>query len=141
MLKKIVIAFDGSQEAYKALDFALKLTKECPLKEREIIVLSVAQPPEPADIIEVKAVIDNAIEYYKREYEKINEIAKDFGIQIKTKILVGHPADQIVRYASENNVDLIVIGQRGLSKIERWLLGSVSRRVATYATCPVVIVK
>ncbi len=33
------------------------------------------------------------------------------------------------------------MGQRGMSKIERWLLGSVSRRVATYATCPVVIVK
>ncbi len=141
MWKKILVAFDGSQEAYKALDFALKLTKECPAKEREIIVLSVAQPPEPADISEVKAVIDSATEYYKREYEKINSIAKENGIQVKTEIIVGHPADQIVRYATENSVDLIVMGQRGLSKIERWLLGSVSRRVATYATCPVVIVK
>jgi len=141
MLKKILVAFDGSQESYKAFDFALKLSKECPSKEREIFILSVAQPPEPADIVEVKAVIDSASEYYKKEFEKIFSIAKEHGVEVKTDIVAGHPADQIVRYASENGFDIIIMGQRGMSKIERWLLGSVSRRVATYATCPVVIVK
>ena len=141
MLKKILVAFDGSQEAYNALKFALQLARECPLHDREIVVLSVAQPPEPAEISEVKAVIESATEYYKKEYEKINSIVKEYGLEVKTEIAVGHPAEQIIRYAAENNIDLIVIGQRELSKIERWLLGSVSRRVATYATCPVVIVK
>lgn len=141
MLKKILVAFDGSQESYKAFDFALKLSKECPEKEREIVLLSVAQPPEPADIVEVKAVIDSATEYYKKEFEKIFSIAKEYEVKIKTDIVAGHPADQIVRYASENDFDIIIMGQRGMSKIERWLLGSVSRRVATHATCPVVIVK
>ncbi|GAB5047196.1 universal stress protein [Thermodesulfovibrio sp. TK110] len=141
MLKKILVAFDGSQESYKAFDFALKLSKECPAEQRQITILSVAQPPEPADIIEVKAVIDSATEYYKKEFEKIFLIAKEYDIEINTEIVAGHPADQIVRYASENGFDIIIMGQRGMSKIERWLLGSVSRRVATYATCPVVIVK
>jgi len=141
MLKKILVAFDGSQESYKAYDFALRLSKECPSKEREITVLSVAQPPEPADITEIKAVLDSATEYYKKEFKKVFSIAKDNGIEVKTDIVAGHPADQIVRYAAENGFDMIVMGQRGMSKIERWLLGSVSRRVATYATCPVVIVK
>ncbi len=141
MLKKILVAFDGSQEACRAFEFALKLSKECQAKEREILVLSVSQPPEPADIVEVKAVIDSATEYYKKEFEKLQTLAKDYNVQIKTEIVVGHPADQIVRYAAENQVDIIIMGQRGMSKIERWLLGSVSRRVATYATCPVTIVK
>lgn len=141
MLKKILVAFDGSQESYKAFDFVLNLSKECPAQERQILILSVAQPPEPADIVEIKAVIDSATEYYKKKFEKIFSIAREYGIEVKTDIVVGHPADQIVRYASENAFDVIVMGQRGMSKIERWLLGSVSRRVATYATCPVVIVK
>ncbi|MDI1471748.1 MAG: universal stress protein [Thermodesulfovibrio sp.] len=141
MLKRILVAFDGSQESYKAFDFALNLSKECSSKERKITVLSVAQPPEPADIVEIKAVIDSATEYYKKEFEKVFLVAKEHGIEVRTDIVVGHPADQIVRYATENGFDMIVIGQRGMSKIERWLLGSVSRRVATYTTCPVVIVK
>lgn len=141
MLKKILVAFDGSEESVKAFNFALSLISEFSSKEKEVVLLSVAQPPEPAEIVEVKAVIDSATEYYKKQFEKILPIAKSHQVEVKTEIIVGHPADQIVRYAAENGFDMIIMGQRGMSKIERWLLGSVSRRVATYATCPVVIVK
>ncbi|ACI20248.1 MULTISPECIES: universal stress protein [Thermodesulfovibrio] len=141
MLKKILVAFDGSEESVKAFNFALSLVDEFASKDKEILLLSVAQPPEHGEIVETKAVIDSATEYYKREFEKILPIAKAHSVEVKTDIAVGHPADQIVRYASENGFDMIIMGQRGMSKIERWLLGSVSRRVATYATCPVVIVK
>jgi nucleotide-binding universal stress UspA family protein len=71
----------------------------------------------------------------------LREKAKERGMEIKTEIAVGHPADQIVRYAKEKSADMIVIGQKGKSKIESWLLGSVSKRVATYAPCTVTIVK
>lgn len=141
MLKKILVAFDGSEESYKAFNFAMKLLDEFVSKDKEIVILSVAQPPEHAEIVEAKAVIDSATDYYKKEFEKILSIARKHNTEIKTDIAVGHPADQIVRYAEENDFDMIIMGQRGMSKIERWLLGSVSRRVATHATCPVVIVK
>lgn len=141
MLKKILVAFDGSEESTKAFEFALKLLDEFKSKDKELVILSVAQPPEQADIVEVKAVIDSATEYYKREFEKILKLSEVHNVQVKTDIAVGHPADQIVRYATENSFDMIIMGQRGMSKIERWLLGSISRRVVTYAQCPVVIVK
>lgn len=141
MLKKILVAFDGSEESYKAFNFAMQLLDEFASKDKEIVVLSIAQPPEHAEIVETKAVIDSATEYYKKEFEKILSMAKAHAVEVKTDIAVGHPADQIVRYAAENSFDLIIMGQRGMSKIERWLLGSVSRRVATHATRPVVIVK
>jgi nucleotide-binding universal stress UspA family protein len=67
--------------------------------------------------------------------------AGERNMEIKTEVIVGHPADQIVRYAKEKNSDMIVIGQKGKSKIENWLLGSVSKRAATYAPCTVTIVK
>lgn len=141
MFKKFLVAFDGSEESIKAFNFALNLVKEFASKDKEILLLSVAQPPEHGEIVETKAVIDSATEYYKKEFEKILSIAKAHAVDVKTDIAVGHPADQIVRYAAENSFDMIIMGQRGMSKIERWLLGSVSRRVATHATCPVVIVK
>lgn len=139
-MNKILVAFDGSPKAYDAFDHALKLAAICNTKP-EITVLSVAQPPEPIDIVEVDAVIDAATEHYKRLFKGLKEKAKQKNIEIKTEIAIGHPAEQIVRYAKENSCDQIIMGHKGKSKIESWLLGSVSKRVSTYSTCTVTIVK
>jgi len=141
MLKKILVAFDGSQQSYKAFDFALEMTKLCPGAAPEVMVISVAQPPEPADIVEVDAIIDSATQHYEGLFKDLKEKAKEKNMEIKTEVVVGHPADQIVRYSAENRCDVIILGQRGKSKIESWLLGSVSKRVASYAPCTVTIVK
>jgi nucleotide-binding universal stress UspA family protein len=141
MLRKILVAFDGSQQSYEAFDFALETSTLCPGAAPEIIVLSVAQPPEPIDIVEMDAVIDSATQHYEELFKGLKEKAKEKNLEIKTEIAVGHPADQIVRHAAEKECDMIVIGQRGKSKIESWLLGSVSKRVASYAPCTVTIVK
>jgi nucleotide-binding universal stress UspA family protein len=87
------------------------------------------------------AVIDSATQHYERLFKNIKETTASLNIKIKTDVRVGHPADQIVKYAVENKVDMILMGQKGKSKIEGWLLGSVSRRVAAYAPCTVTIVK
>lgn len=141
MLKKILVAFDGSQQSYKAFDFALDMSHLCPGAAPEIIVISVAQPPEPIDIVEMDAVIDSATQHYEELFKELKEKAGERDIEIKTEVAVGHPADQIVRYAKEMNSDMIIVGQKGKSKIETWLLGSVSKRIATYAPCTVTIVK
>jgi nucleotide-binding universal stress UspA family protein len=104
-------------------------------------VVSVVQPPEPADIVEVDAVIDSATEHYKALFTELENRAKTQQITVVTEVLVGHPADQIIRYAKEHGFDLILVGQMGKSKIESWLLGSVSRRIAAYSHCTVTIVK
>ena len=141
MLRKILVAFDGSEQSYKAFDFALDMSRLCPGAAPEIMVISVAQPPEPIDIVEMDAVIDSATQHYEVLFKGLERDAKERNIEIKTEVVVGHPADQIVRYAKEKNPDMIVVGQKGKSKIESWLLGSVSKRVATYAPCTVTIVK
>lgn len=141
MLKKILVAFDGSPQSYKAFDFALDISKLCPGASSEIFIVSVAQPPEPIDIVEMDAVIDSATMHYEELFRGLREKAKGKGLEIQTEVAIGHPADQIVRYAVEKNFDIVILGQKGKSKIENWLLGSVSKRVATYAPCTVTIVK
>src|SRR5512143_1881017 len=137
MLKKILVAFDGSQQSCKAFDFALDMSKLCPGAAPEIVVLSVAQPPEPIDIVEMDAIIDSATLHYEDLFKGLKEKAKERNIEIRTEVIVGHQADQIVRYAKEMNSDMIIVGQKGKSKVETWLLGSVSKRIATYAPCTV----
>jgi nucleotide-binding universal stress UspA family protein len=69
------------------------------------------------------------------------EMCSKQGIKVQTKIAVGRPADQILKFAEKEKIDLIVIGSRrlkGLSKVRA--LGSVSRNVAAKTPCPVLTV-
>jgi len=141
MLKSILVAFDGSEQSRKAFNFALEMSRHCTGALPEITVVSVAQPPEPIDIVEMDAIIDSATQHYEELFKGLREKAKAEGVDIKTEIVVGHPADQIIKYAAEKKSDMVILGHLGKSKIANWLLGSVSKRVSSYAPCTVTIVK
>ena len=141
MVKKILVAFDGSEKSYEAFDFALEMSRNCPYSSTEVFVIAVAQPPEPIDIVEMDAVIESITQHYEELFKGLKERAKEKDVEIKAEVVIGHPADQIVRYAAEKGCDMIVLGHRGRSKIADWLLGSVSKRVSSYSPCTVTIVK
>jgi len=141
MLNNILVAFDGSEQSYKAFNFALELSRLCTGASPKITIISVAQPPEPADIVEVDAIIDSATQHYEKLFKGLRDKAKKSNMEIMTEVVVGHPADQIIKFATEKKNDMIIVGQRGRSKISHWLLGSVSKRVSSYAPCTVTIVK
>jgi nucleotide-binding universal stress UspA family protein len=63
------------------------------------------------------------------------------GTEVETFVLPGLPASEIVDFAEDNGVDLIVMGSLGKSGIEALLLGSVASRVIRHAPCPVLVVK
>ncbi len=63
------------------------------------------------------------------------------GRKIATALLRGDAATEIIEYAQNQGIDLIIAGSRGLSQVKSWLLGSVSRKLVHYAGCSVLIVK
>jgi len=138
MIRKLLIAYDGSEQARKAFDVGIEIAAKF---GADVFVVSVARPPEPADDVETEAILENANQYYEKHFAELRETAGAAGITPHFEILVGHPAEQIVHYANEKEVDMIVMGHRGKSLIERWLLGSVSKRVLSYAHCTVTIVR
>lgn len=147
MIKKILVAIDGSEHAYKALDFALDLAEKY---SATVTIINVFQAPivgfldEPfaypivlADFTkEVKALHEKIL---SKALKRANELKPN--LKISTMLKEGRPADKIVETAEEGNFDLIVMGQRGLGKVKEFFLGSVSDRVADEAHCPVLIVK
>ncbi len=137
-LRKALVAYDASGPAERAFEAGLDLARRY---GAELIVLSVARPPEPPEIVETEASLDSAREYYESCFAKLREAVSAAGVQARFLARVGHPADLIIRVAAEEGVDMIVMGHRGKGFIERWLLGSISKRVATYATCTVCIVR
>ena len=72
--------------------------------------------------------------------ETVNDLS-DLGIATNAVLRRGDAATEILNFTQENQVDLIVAGSRGLTQIQSWFLGSVSRKLVHYADCSVLIVK
>jgi nucleotide-binding universal stress UspA family protein len=72
--------------------------------------------------------------------ESVNTLG-DYGIEAKSVLLRGDAATEIIEYANQNEIGLIVAGSRGLSQMRRLLLGSLSRKLVHHAGCSVLIVK
>ncbi|AWR97058.1 universal stress protein [Acidianus sulfidivorans JP7] len=141
MFKHIIIAYDGSSHAKKALDIAIDLAKkyEAKLDIIEVVDSSIfagaGLAPVPADVIE--SIYNRA----KADIEDAKKTAKDKGIEAEGVVLEGDPATAILEYSNKNNADLIVTGSRGLSSLKRIFLGSVSSRIVQEAKVPVIVVK
>jgi len=136
--KKILIGYDGSAQSDRATESALALAQSLDAKA---LLFAVARPPEPATIVEVDAMLDDAREHFEQQFKKIIQRAKDLGVELQTDIAVGHPVEQIVHRAEMDHVDLIVLGRRGRSRFEKMLVGSTAEKVLRYAHCPVMVVR
>jgi nucleotide-binding universal stress UspA family protein len=137
-MKNILVGYDGSEQADSAFAYALDLAGKYNAK---IIVLSVAGIPEPPGIVETEAVLENAEEYFSKRFAALRGQASLMEVSTNFSVVAGNPADQIIHYANEHDIDLIVLGHHGKGFVQRWLMGSVSRRVVVHASCSVLIVR
>jgi nucleotide-binding universal stress UspA family protein len=136
--RKILAAFDGSEASESAFHQAMEVAAAF---RAEVLLLSVAVPPEPAVEAELEARLEDAREHFEEAHARLKAAAATRGVELRTEIVVGHPAGQIVLAAERNGIDLVVMGTRGRSAFARWMLGSVSERVLRYAPCPVLVVR
>jgi len=134
----ILVGHDGSRDAEIAFEDALDLAA---LAGARLSVVSVASPPEPPTEVETRAAIELATRHYERLFEGLRRQAQERNVTLRTQVLVGHPADQILKSAAKDGADLIVVGHRGRSAIREWVSGSTSRRVVSHAHCPVLVVR
>lgn len=138
MFSKILVPYDVSPAADKAIDMAIRLLRS---SHGVMHVLSVVRPMEIAEDVGTEADMEHARTYYGGHFPPISRRAKAQGVGADFHVRVGHPAQQVVDFADEINADLIVMGHRGRSGIERFLLGSVARVVIDHANCPVLVVR
>lgn len=136
--RRILVAFDGSDAAQKALDTALGMASR---DGAEIFVLSVCHPPDIGDDVETEAVIEHSRRFHRSLLAQARARISATGVTAHYELAVGHPAECILRHAEHKAVDLIIVGSRGRSKLAQWLLGSVSRHVVHHAGCPVLVAR
>ncbi|QKR00057.1 universal stress protein [Metallosphaera tengchongensis] len=129
---KIVLGYDGSDNAKKALLFALQIMKE----KDELHLISVVKeiPRSPEQVV---------LENDKKAEDALNSIKKEIeGYNVKTHILEGADvASTIIEYCKKIECDLIVTGSRGLTGVKRIVMGSVSNSLVSKSEVPVLVVK
>lgn len=140
MIKKILLAYDGSAGAKDAAEYAAELAQRY---EAEVTVITVGGPLLGAAMADV-----NIPHMDKESYERVADEALSVlaGKHVRTQRQFRwlDPADQIIQEAREGNYDLIVMGHRSVrSSIRRdsGLLGSVAIKVINYAPCSVLVVR
>jgi nucleotide-binding universal stress UspA family protein len=138
MFAKILVGYDGSPQADRAFDVGLGLAR---CFSSTVIALSVVRPPEFAETVEATTLIERATEHYEESFNDLKKRAEDAEVPLECEVRVGHPADWIVRLSRDREVKLIIVGHRGKSRVEEWLLGSVSKRVLSYAPCNVLVAR
>ena len=138
MITKILVAHDGSPTADKAFRLALDLAGKY---GAELHAVSVVRLPEFGEDIETAAMIDSGRQHYDKLGERLRDEAGGLQLALHFRTLVGHPAEQLVGEAQKIDADLIVLGHRGKSLIERWLTGSTTKQVMGYAHCAVLVVR
>jgi nucleotide-binding universal stress UspA family protein len=139
MYKSILVGYDGSPASRKAFDAALRLAEK---HGAELYVLSVARTLEVPDDVEAEAVIENSRRYHRSLLAGLRSAAsKKKAVKAHYEVAVGHPAEQIIYHADKHGVDVIVVGDRGHSKLRRLLLGSVSKQVTEHAGRAVLVVR
>jgi nucleotide-binding universal stress UspA family protein len=151
MIKSILVPVDGSEHSGKALTLAVDIAEKY---DANLSVLFVTSHEIDGDIHHFAAT-EYSSEYIPKYDRVVREVSENIGkstikrminklkttVMIKPVVLSGNPAEQIVEYSMNNNFDMVIMGNRGLSDIKGMMMGSVSRKVNRQVKCAFVSVK
>jgi nucleotide-binding universal stress UspA family protein len=141
---KYLLAVDGSDQS---LDAARAFEALTPAESLKVLhVVSVPGIPYPAIGVNVAKDLAMTVERaMKEEGERVLDQAESLlplhSGAVSKQLEMGTPAESILKVAQDDNVDLVVMGARGLGRIQEQIFGSVSHRVMTHAPCSTLLVK
>ncbi len=141
-MNRILIPVDGSEQAKRALHYAIEFAKRCGTTEIELLNV---QTPAPSFWPEKLITEDMLQAYYAAEGGKTIQIAEslllDSNISYHSEVRVGSAAETIAHYSQEVSADGIVMGTRGMGSVKGLVLGSVATGVVHLASVPVTLIK
>ena len=140
---KILIPVDGSDNGLCAVKHAVALSAQ--LKQAPQLLLLNVQWNVAAGNVKLFINQDTINDYYREQgaaaLEKARAILDEANLAYQYHISIGRPAEAIVQYAEEQNIDQIIIGAQGEESLAKLLLGSVTSKVAQMSKIPVTIAR
>ena len=143
MIGRILVPYDGSEHSKRAFSYALELAGKY---NSEVIAVSCIPVQDQMSESSTPEQENQELHGRRKIASEILSIAeleseeagvKYQGVVLKTLSV----ADSILAYAESNDIDIMIIGSRGLGGFKKMLLGSVASALSQYSKCPVLIVK
>ncbi|MFS0875272.1 universal stress protein [Solibacillus isronensis] len=139
MYQHILLAADGSQNSIRAAKEALKIA-QINAETLVTIIFIIDMEKAKTDVLHSSSIESLYMER-RRKLEPIEELFNEHQVRYKVEIIHGSPGPEIIKFANTQNVDLVVIGSRGLNSLQEMVLGSVSHKVMKRVQCPAMLVK
>ena len=162
---KILVPYDSSKPSEIALDHAIKIAKMFSISSAadtivNIILLHVVKeipsPPtfgaglfkskKTGDMITLEQYLKDITLEIKTDVKKMLEENIDNyrnieNVSLQSQVLIGDPSNEIIKFANDQKVNLIIMGTTGLGGVKKFVFGSVARNVSEKAKCPVMLVR
>jgi nucleotide-binding universal stress UspA family protein len=142
-MSNILVPIDGSEPAYHALEFAIRLLRGRP--DTAIYALYVHPPIDVSGKVQISVALERMREMAAEQSRLILDRAAarltEVEMRHTVEMLEGDPAEVIARRAGELDCDAIVMGSRGMGRIANLVIGSVATKVVHLSKLPVTLVK
>ena len=141
--KEVVVPTDFSEHSMRAVDYAVEIAQKF---DSNLHVVYIIEPLlQVADVswssVDFEQLNKAHKESAEKQIAKVIEESVPEGVQASSEILFGKPFVEIVKYARDQNADLIVMATHGRGAISHILMGSTAEKVVRKAPCPVLTVK
>lgn len=137
-IQQIVYATDFSSSSRNALKMAVAIARD---RGAKLWIVHVTEPRPAYTVAGVYASLPSGNQFGDENAQLQEVVPEDSAVPCEHRLLIGEPAEEIVRFATEQQADLIVIGTHGRTGLTRILLGSVAEAVLRHATCPVLTLR
>ena len=139
-LRRILVPTDFSESANHALAYGISFAREY---KAELVLLHVVETLSvgyAGDLFPVPMaeVLNEITAYARGELAKAAAQAGERGVTARQVVIQGKPATEVIRYAKEQAIDMIVLGTHGRGVLDHALFGSTTERVVRKAPCPVL---
>ena len=137
MYDDILLPTDGSEGTERAMEHAFAVADQYGSTVHAVHVVDTSL--HTAYSVE-HSVVESLVEAGRKPVEQIEQAGSEAGVEVTGTVLEGIPDEQILEYARDNDVDLIVMGTHGRTGVGRYLLGSVTEKVVRSSEIPVMTV-
>jgi len=142
MYKRMLVPLDGSELAEVVFTYAKELAARIGL---EVFLFHVFNPEEVALAPLHRTYVEHKAEIIKRESQEFQEkkgiAPRSKPVEVRGAAVTGYPAEEILRYSDENDIDFILMANLGRSGVRRWAIGSVAEKVLRTSNIPVLLVR
>ena len=140
LYRKILVAYDGSPGARRALKAAIELADQ---SDAEVHCISVEEklPYYAATLGEVEEAKAERDAYFEKLIQEARQMAWDHEVELHSKVVPGHEVETIITEARDGKYDLLVVGFVGHSNVFGRVMGSTTQNLSRLSPCSILIVK